>query len=104
MKPLLLMIRLIRRVGLLSAPILVLGGLSGCARGVLDPVGPIGASELVILIDATVIMLAVIIPVIFLTLAFSCQSIARSGGRVARLAVVVHLSARVSENALTSQF
>jgi hypothetical protein len=60
-KPLHLMLRLIQRVGLLSAPVLVLVGLSGCIRGVLDPVGPIGASERVILLDATAIMLAVII-------------------------------------------
>jgi cytochrome o ubiquinol oxidase subunit 2 len=70
-KALHLMLRLIRRMGLLTAPILLLVGLSGCARGVLDPVGPIGASERVILFDATTIMLAVIIPVILLTLAFT---------------------------------
>lgn len=70
-KPLRLMLRLIQRAGLLIAPVLVLVGLSGCARGVLDPVGPIGASERVILLDATAIMLAVIIPVILLTLAFA---------------------------------
>jgi cytochrome o ubiquinol oxidase subunit II len=37
--------------------------------GVLDPQGPIGATERIILFDATVIMLAVVIPVIVLTLA-----------------------------------
>jgi cytochrome o ubiquinol oxidase subunit 2 len=36
--------------------------------GVLDPQGPIGAAQRTILLDATVIMLAVIIPVIVLTL------------------------------------
>jgi cytochrome o ubiquinol oxidase subunit 2 len=70
-KPLHLVIRLIQRVSLLSAPVLVLAALSGCDRGVLDPVGPIGASERVILFDATAIMLAVIIPVMILTLVFA---------------------------------
>jgi len=70
-KPLHLVIRLIQRVRLLRVSVLVLTGLSGCDRGVLDPVGPIGASERVILFDATAIMLAVIIPVIVLTLVFT---------------------------------
>jgi cytochrome o ubiquinol oxidase subunit 2 len=39
--------------------------------GVLDPQGPIGAGERLILINATVVMLAVIIPVIVLTLGFA---------------------------------
>ena len=39
--------------------------------GVLDPQGPIAASQLQILINATVIMLAVVVPVIVLTLAFA---------------------------------
>jgi cytochrome o ubiquinol oxidase subunit II len=39
--------------------------------GVLDPQGPIGAAERTILLDATAIMLAVIVPVIVLTLAFA---------------------------------
>jgi cytochrome o ubiquinol oxidase subunit 2 len=38
--------------------------------GVLDPQGPIGAAERTILLNATVIMLAVVAPVIVLTLAF----------------------------------
>jgi len=45
--------------------------LAGCSRGVLDPQGPVGIDEKVILIDATAIMLAVIIPVIACTLAFA---------------------------------
>jgi cytochrome o ubiquinol oxidase subunit 2 len=40
-------------------------------QGVLDPHGPIAAAERTILLDATVIMLAVIVPVIVLTLAFA---------------------------------
>ena len=39
--------------------------------GVLDPQGPIGAAERLILLNATVIMLAVIMPVIVLTLGFA---------------------------------
>ena len=39
--------------------------------GVLDPKGPVGGGERLILLDATVIMLAVIVPVILLTLAFA---------------------------------
>ena len=39
--------------------------------GVLDPQGPVGAAERLILVNATVVMLAVIIPVIVLTLGFA---------------------------------
>jgi cytochrome o ubiquinol oxidase subunit 2 len=39
--------------------------------GVLDPQGPIGTAERLILINATVVMLAVIVPVIVLTLGFA---------------------------------
>jgi hypothetical protein len=42
--------------------------LAGCSSGVLNPQGPIGAEEKVILFDATTIMLAVVIPVIICTL------------------------------------
>jgi cytochrome o ubiquinol oxidase subunit 2 len=45
--------------------------LTACGEGVLAPRGPIGKAETVILYDATGIMLAVIIPVILLTLAFA---------------------------------
>src|SRR5271167_3350830 len=45
--------------------------VASCHEGVLDPHGPVGKAERVILYDATVIMLAVIIPVIVLTLAFA---------------------------------
>ncbi len=44
--------------------------LASCS-GVLDPHGPVGAAERVILFDATAIMLAVVVPVIVLTLAFA---------------------------------
>jgi cytochrome o ubiquinol oxidase subunit 2 len=45
--------------------------LAACNEGVLAPRGPIGKAEAVILYDATSIMLAVVIPVILLTLAFA---------------------------------
>jgi cytochrome o ubiquinol oxidase subunit 2 len=41
------------------------------SMGTLDPHGPVGAAELLILKNAAVVMLAVIVPVIALTLAFS---------------------------------
>jgi len=50
--------------------------------GVLDPQGPIGAAERTILLNATAIMLAVIVPVILLTLVFAWWF--RSGNRSAR--------------------
>ena len=45
--------------------------LAGCSYGVLNPKGPVGAAEKVILFDATTIMLAVVIPVILCTLGFA---------------------------------
>jgi cytochrome o ubiquinol oxidase subunit 2 len=44
---------------------------ASCSEGVLDPHGPVGKAERVILYDSTAIMLAVIIPVIVLTLVFA---------------------------------
>jgi cytochrome o ubiquinol oxidase subunit 2 len=45
--------------------------LASCNEGVLDPQGPVGQAERVILGDATAIMLAVVIPVIVLALVFA---------------------------------
>jgi cytochrome o ubiquinol oxidase subunit 2 len=46
--------------------------LTSCQRaGVLDPQGPVSAAEKLILINATGIMLVVVVPVIVLTLAFA---------------------------------
>ncbi|WP_232328731.1 ubiquinol oxidase subunit II [Sphingomonas horti] len=39
---------------------------SACSGGILDPVGPVGADASKILIDATIIMLAIVIPTIVL--------------------------------------
>ena len=40
--------------------------LAGCAGGPLDPIGPVGADDARILIDATLIMLAIVVPTILL--------------------------------------
>ncbi len=45
--------------------------LSGCSGGVFDPRGPIDGAESVILIDATIIMLAIIVPTMLATIAFA---------------------------------
>ena len=45
--------------------------VEGCSYGVLNPKGPVGADEKVILFDATATMLTVVIPVIVCTLAFA---------------------------------
>ena len=44
--------------------------LAGCS-GVLDPHGPVGAAERLILIDSLAIMLAIVVPVMIATLAFA---------------------------------
>ena len=45
--------------------------LSGCSKGVLDAQGPIAGAESVILIDAAIIMLAIIVPTMIATVAFA---------------------------------
>ena len=45
---------------------LAAAGLGGCSGGVLDPAGPVGANDAKILIDATLIMLAIVVPTILL--------------------------------------
>lgn len=45
--------------------------LEGCSTGVLAPVGPVGSAERTILLNALVIMLAIVVPVILATLAFA---------------------------------
>ena len=56
--------------------------LASCGEGVLDPHGPVGQAERVILYDATAIMLAVVVPVILLTLVFAWWF--RAGNRRAK--------------------
>ena len=41
-------------------------GVASCSGGVLDPAGPVGAGDATILIDATVVMLIIIVPTICL--------------------------------------
>lgn len=53
----------------LTVPAILL--TSACDRGILDPVGPVGQAEKTILINSTAIMLAIVIPVIILTIAFA---------------------------------
>jgi cytochrome o ubiquinol oxidase subunit II len=53
-------------IGLVTTP------LAAChAAGILDPRGPVSAAERLILLNATAIMLVVVVPVILLTLAFA---------------------------------
>jgi cytochrome o ubiquinol oxidase subunit 2 len=54
------------RRALPATPFLLL--LSGCNRGVLDPVGPVGSAEKTILINSTAIMLAIVIPTMIATI------------------------------------
>jgi cytochrome o ubiquinol oxidase subunit 2 len=61
--------RLIRTTAVGAA--LALAALSGRAEGVLDPWGPIGATERQLLYECLGVMLIVVIPVIALTLAFA---------------------------------
>jgi cytochrome o ubiquinol oxidase subunit II len=57
----------LRAISMTSAAML----LASCNEGVLDPHGPVGKAEKIILYDATAIMLAVVVPVIVLTLLFA---------------------------------
>ena len=41
-------------------------GLASCSGGVLDPLGPVGAGDAKILINATLVMLAIVVPTILL--------------------------------------
>ena len=43
--------------------------LGGCGRGVLDPQGPVGVAEKTLLLNATGIMLCIVVPVMIATLA-----------------------------------
>jgi cytochrome o ubiquinol oxidase subunit II len=45
--------------------------VASCSQGVLDPQGPIGSAERLLLINTTAIMLVVVIPVILATLGFA---------------------------------
>lgn len=45
--------------------------IAGCDRGILDPVGPVGQAEKMILVNSTAIMLAIIIPTMIATIAIA---------------------------------
>ena len=55
--------------GVIATALLCL--MTGCNRGILDPVGPVAAAEKQILINSTAIMLAIIIPTMIATVAFA---------------------------------
>jgi cytochrome o ubiquinol oxidase subunit 2 len=59
------------RYAVLALALIGAAALGGCSQGVLDPQGPIAAAERLLLINATAIMLVVVIPVILATLAFA---------------------------------
>ncbi len=63
--------RAARRLPGIFGNALLAAGLTGCSTGLLDPHGPIGRQEKLILIDSTAIMLAIVIPVIIATLVFA---------------------------------
>jgi cytochrome o ubiquinol oxidase subunit 2 len=54
-----------------SSTALLGASLAGCSSALMDPHGPIGRQEKLILIDSTAIMLAIVIPVIIATLVFA---------------------------------
>lgn len=45
--------------------------LAGCTGGIVDPKGPIGATNLTILVDSLAIMLAIVVPTIVATIGFA---------------------------------
>ena len=51
--------------------LLPLLALAACEPGVLDPAGPVAAGDRTVMLNALVVMLAIIVPVIVLTLAFA---------------------------------
>ena len=48
------------------AGIVALLSMAGCAGSILDPIGPVGADDAAIFIDALLIMLAIVVPTILL--------------------------------------
>ncbi len=56
------------RTLVLFAALPVLGALGGCAGSFLEPAGPVSGAERTIFLDALVIMLAIVVPVILATL------------------------------------
>ncbi|HTU35948.1 MAG TPA: ubiquinol oxidase subunit II [Candidatus Acidoferrum sp.] len=61
----------IRRVAFVCYLAIALAPAVAHSDSILDPVGPIGAGDRIILLDAVVIMLAIVIPTMIATLAFA---------------------------------
>src|SRR5689334_6488268 len=59
------------RTWLRRCPVLLLGSLSGCSGGVLEPQGPIGAANRIILLDSLAIMGVIVVPTLAAILAFA---------------------------------
>jgi cytochrome o ubiquinol oxidase subunit II len=61
-----------RRSGLPRWPVVCAAVMAAsCRQGVLDPQGPVGSAQLLLLINSTEIMLVVVVPVILATLGFA---------------------------------
>ncbi|MGH7025053.1 MAG: ubiquinol oxidase subunit II [Caulobacteraceae bacterium] len=60
-----------RRLFRVTAAGVLAMALGGCRLALLDPAGPVGAGEKLILLDAVAVMLAIVIPTIVATLAFA---------------------------------
>ena len=67
--------------------------LSACQSAILDPRGPIGRAEKIILIDSMVIMLAIVVPTIIATLLFAWWF--RAGNKRARYLPTWSFSGRI---------
>jgi cytochrome o ubiquinol oxidase subunit II len=65
------MTRFTKGARLLSALVPVIAASSGCERSVLEPAGPVGEGDRIILLDSLAIMLAIVIPTILAILAFA---------------------------------
>ena len=63
--------RLSARVRGVGAGLALLLLLAGCQSALLDPRGPVGRAEKIILINSMAIMLAIVVPTIIATLAFA---------------------------------
>jgi cytochrome o ubiquinol oxidase subunit 2 len=63
--------RRLRLAPLAGSFVLALAPAVARADSILDPVGPVGTGDRIILVDALVIMLAIVIPTIIATLAFA---------------------------------
>jgi cytochrome o ubiquinol oxidase subunit II len=60
-----------RSLRIVAAALVLLPVLTGCSGGVLDPKGPIGTSNRIILINALEIMLVIVVPTIAAALLFA---------------------------------